>query len=453
MTSSTYVEPARDIPVVGEYDVLVCGAGTSGFPAAVAAAKAGARVAVLERYGYPGGVPAYSLMPAWHRLPKIRSRALMDFGRAVAELAPGPDATENRHTEPESVKQYALEALIDAGVDVHLHTYVADAIVESGVVRGVVTESKSGRRAYLGRTLIDATGDGDVCVLAGAEWKQGRDEDGVTQGITLRFRIGYVDFVRYFAWIAENRHLYGNIDDERLAEARARALAGRDFFLGGDLDALYEQLGEGEDLPRGSYFNCSSVRPNELSLNATRVNYLDGTKEEDLTRAEVVCRKQAYAITRFLQGHVPGFECARLTETAAQVGVRESRRIVGDYVVTRADCEELRRFEDPVSLTTVCFDMHDPDGYSCRSVEGTMDVPYRALLPKGVEGLLVVGRTISCDHWANSSLRNMTLAYQIGIAGGIAAALAAERGVTPRALEYDDLQSLLESAGLLSVET
>jgi hypothetical protein len=285
--------------------------------------------------------------------------------------------------------------------------------------------------------------------MAGCKYTQGSKKDGVTQGLTVRFRIGYINFESYFDWIAENRQYYHNISDERLAQIRVRALAGKDFYLNADLNELYVQFDPEAKLPRGSYFNCSSIRPGELSLNATRVNYLDGTREEDLTRAEMACRKQAHALFHFLREHVPGFEDARLIETAPQVGVRETRCIQGDYVITEADCRAGRTFEDAVLASEVTFDMHDPDGYVLDTVRAVVDLPYRCLLPKAIDHTLVVGRCISSDHWANSSLRQMVNAYQLGIVGGTAAALSVREGVPPRDLPYAVLKPVLVQAGVV----
>lgn len=448
-TSDVHCEPARDIPVVGQYDVIVCGGGTAGFPAAIEAARRGAKVALIERYGFLGGVPAYCIMPAWHRMAAMRLEPLERFAQRVAGLGRGPDATQDRHMEPEFVKQAALETVLEAGVELHLHSLIVDTIRQGDSVVGVVTESKSGRRAYRARVLIDATGDGDVCARAGAEFMKGRQPDGLLQGMTVRFRVGYIDFERYFDWVAQNRRFYKHVNDNALAELRQRAAEGRDFYMGGDLNDLYEQIDTAGELPRGSYFNCSSIRPGELSINATRINGVDGTVEEDLTRAEVVCRRQAHAIYRFLCRNVPGFEQARLIETAPQVGVRETRCVRGDYVLTEADCRQGRRFDDAVFADKVVFDMHEPK-YVCESANAMVDVPYRCLLPAKLENILVVGRCISTDHWANSSLRQMATAFRLGMVGGIAAAMSVRAGVTCRALAYADLRPQLLAAQLLS---
>jgi len=445
MDTLYYTEKPRDIPVLGEYDVIVCGGGTSGIAAAIASARTGVKTVLLERYGFTGGVPAYCIMPAWHRLREIHSRLLGEFAERTASVGPGPNTLKTEHTEPEYVKITALNMLAESGVELHLHTLCTGAVVEEKNVRGVITESKSGRRAFLGKTLIDATGDGDIAFLAGAEYLQG-DDEGITQGMTIRFRIGRINFDRYFDWVAENRQYYKNISDERIEDLRSKARDGKEFYMSGDLSPLYKLHPEYPNLPVSSYFNASSIRKDELSVNATRIYRVDGTKEEDLTLAEVTCRKQAFEVWRFLHEKIPGFENSVVIETAAQIGVRETRRIIGDYILTEADCRDGTRFPDAVAANPISFDLHDRN-YSCESLAHAAYIPYRCLLPKGLEGLLTAGRCISSDHVANSTIRRMTTAFETGQAAGIAAALSAKMNLTPRNLPFETLKTALLEAG------
>ena len=445
---SAVVEEAREIPVAGEYDVLICGGGTAGAPAAIYAARNGANTGLIESYGFLGGTPSCCIMPAWHGLQHITKGPLVDFFSNIPRAGRCPETSKMLHVEPESFKQLIMEEAVDAGVHLHLHTLIVDVIREGGVVKGIITESKSGRRAFLAKRIIDCTGDADICHLAGAKTFTG-DKDGITQGMSLRFRIGYINFEKYFDWIAENRYLFCNIGDEEISRLRRLAREGEDFFLPGNLEALYDEFDKGKTCPRGSYFNCSSIRPGELSINATRINYLDGTKEEDLTTAEIECRKQAHAIYRFLLKHVPGFEDAKMIETACQIGVRESRRIEGDVIVTEEDCRQGRRFPDEILSSGVTFDMHDPRGYSCEHVRTRVGIPYRALLPKGLDNVLVAGRCISSDHVANSSLRMMINAFQLGCIAGMAAALSLKHVVSPRDLPYPALRQAVTDLGIM----
>lgn len=429
------------IDIAGEYDVVVCGGGTSGFPAAVAAARQGARVALIERYGFLGGVPANSIMPCWHGLVSHHSGLLTEFAHRVAEFDQGPKPLEEgSHIEPETVKMLSLEMVLEAGVELHLHNMIVGVIKEGQAVKAVITESKSGRRAFVTKTIVDATGDGDAAYYAGAEYMKGKD--GKMQAISLRFRIGHIDFERYFNWVELNPQHYNNMKKEKLDGIRVAAKERKAFYMPGDLSELFKQY-PGEDLPTQSYFNVSCIRPGELSVNGTRIHHVDGTVEEDLTKAEIVCRKQAYSLWRFLRKHVPGFEHSMIVDVPAQVGIRETRCIVGDYILTEEDCRANRRFDDSVLTSVINFDLHDVDKYVLELLKGTVEIPYRCFLAKGLDGLIMVGRTLSTDHVTNSTVRKMESVFQTGEVGGTAAALAALKGVTPRELPVGDLQAVL----------
>ncbi|MEX0331029.1 MAG: FAD-dependent oxidoreductase [Puniceicoccaceae bacterium] len=441
------LETANTLPIAATYDVLVCGGGTAGIPAAIAAAREGAKVGLVERYGFVGGVAAFSIMPCWHCLNDHHSGILTEFAQRVGDFQQGPNPfSDNNHMEPETVKIVALTMLQEAGVDLRFHNWIADVITEDSSVRGVVTETKSGRRALLAKTVIDATGDGDVCTRAGAQFSKG--DNGKVQGMSLRFRIGHINFPRYFDWVWEHRSMYKNISREDWESLREKAINGKAFFMLGDLSEFFKSHGgDAAHLPEKSYFNCSSIRPNELSLNATRVYHLDGTIEEDLSQGEVITRQQSYAIWRVLRSYVPGFEQSMIVETPAQVGVRETREIVGDYTLTEEDCRRNATFEDAVLTSKISFDVHDVSGYILENVKGVVDIPYRCLLPKGLENIIVVGRCMSCDHIANSTTRLQEVSHRTGQAGGTAAAMAAMQGITPRSLPVAQLQAKLQANG------
>ena len=200
-------------------------------------------------------------------------------------------------------------------------------------------------------------------------------------------------------------------------------------------------------LPADTYFNCSSIRPGELSINCTRVYELNPTKSDDLTKAEVVTRQQAWAIWRFLKDKIPGFEDSVITETAAQVGIRESRRIAGDYVLTAEDGIAHTRFEDSVQTCRVDWDSHDKGNYQRKSLGGLVDVPYRVFLPAGLDGVLIAGRCSSTDHLMNSGFRRMENAFQTGEVAGTAAGMSAKSSLAPRKLSVRELQQELKKHG------
>ncbi len=441
-------KPSSKMSVVDDYDVIVCGGGTAGFPAAVGAARQGARVAVIERYGFMGGVPAYSIMPAWHGLISNQSGFLTEFAQKVDKLNVGPNPLENRHIEPEVAKHLFLTMSLDEGVDLFLHHFIKDVKMDGNRIDSVITQSKSGQRAFKAKTFIDATGDGDVCYYAGADYHKG--DDGKMQGYTLRFRIGWVDLMQYLDFAKEHLQYYRGRTAEQIESIKKRAKTGLDFYLGSDLSEIWKNHPDPE-LPANTYFVVSSIRPGEVSINSTRIYGVDGTDADDLTKSEITCRKQAWAIWRYLRENIPGFKYSAIVETGAQIGVRESREIVGDYILTDSDMRKMREFDDSIITSPITYDAHDKEKYDTFHIHGGMvDIPYRCYLPKNIEGLLVAGRCISSDHLANSSIRQMRTAFQGGEACGISAGMSANNNTTPRNLVFSDLLNELKANGLMT---
>jgi hypothetical protein len=452
MNNRTHYEPAHHLPVAATYDVIVCGGGTAGIPAAIAAARTGARTALFERYGFVGGVAAYSIMPCWHGLTENHTGLLTEFAQRVEQFGQGPVPLRDKgHIEPETVKIVALNMLLEAGVQLHLHNWVTDVIKEGDRVIGIITESKSGRRAFHAKALVDTTGDGDVAARAGARFAMG--DNGRLQGVSLRFRIGHIDLERLFQWGASNPRYYPHYQKNPafFDDCRKALREKRGFYLPSRLDLIFDEYRDAfPDLPEKTYFNSSCLRPGELSVNATRLYEIDGTREADLTRAEIITRKQAYAIWRCVKTHVPGFEDSCIVDVPPQIGVRETRLIEGDYCLTEEDCRTNREFPDSVLTTRLNFDAHDVSKYVLEFIKGVCDVPYGCFLPRGVEGLLVAGRCASTDHIANSTFRKQESVYQSGQAVGTAAAMAALRGITPRQLPVADLKARLNADGFLT---
>ena len=440
-------EARPPVSVVAEYDVIVCGGGTSGLPAAIAAARTGARVAIVERYGFLGGNAAYSIMPCWHGLGEHHCGLLTNFAKRVEDFGVGPSPLkEGNHIEPEAVK-FLFQAMADEQkVRLYLHHFITGVLMEGNRVAAVVTESKSGSRAFGAKCFVDASGDGDLCFHAGAKFNLGAE--GKTQGMSLRFRVGYVRFDEFADW-AEKQPA------ELALEPLVRGVRdgggkswGKAFYFNSRLDRLFDQFrGRYPDLPVDTYFNCSSIRPNELSINTTRVYDLDGTNADDLTRAEIALRKQAWAVGRFLKENVPGFQDSTVIETACQAGVRESRTIIGDYMLTTEDGAKNREFPDSVQTCRVHFDSHDRQKYDTGGNRGFVDVPFGIFLPKGLDGVLTAGRCTSCDHLMNSGFRRMENAFESGEVAGTAAALAVQKHKTPRSLSVAELKKTLRGNG------
>ncbi len=437
----------ESIPATAEYDIIVCGGGTSGIPAAVAAARQGARVAVIERYGFLGGNVAFSIMPCWHHLGDHHSGLLTRFAQQVEAFGVGPaPLKEGNHIEPEAVKILFLNMATEQRVQLYLHHFITGVVKEGSRITTVITESKSGRRAFRAKCFIDASGDGDLCYCAGAKFNLG--VKGETQGMALRFRVGYVDFDKFAGWAAGQPKDLSLGDMVKTVRNGGGKSWGKAFYFGSRLDRLYDQYrSQYPDLPSNTYFNCSSIRPNELSINTTRVYELDGTNADDLTKAEIIMRKQAWAVWRFLKENVPGFGASVITETAIQAGVRESRTIVGDSTLTVDDGAKNREFQDSVQTCRVTFDSHDQQHYETGGNKGLVDVPFGVLLPQGLDGVLTAGRCTSCDHLMNSTFRRMENSFQSGEVAGTAAAMAVKKGLAPRSLPVAELKAQLRKNG------
>jgi len=297
---------------------------------------------------------------------------------------------------------------------------------------GVVLETKSGPLVIQAPVVVDATGDGDLAAAAGAAYEIGRD-DGLVQPMTLMFRIADFDRGGFEGYVRERPDQWRGV-------------------LG--LWELIEQAREaGElDLPREDLLFFATPHERELTVNSTRVSGVLGIDVFDLTRAERLARDQMDAIMRFVRKRVPGFDEAYAVQSGTQIGVRETRRIVGDYQLTGNDVLQSRRFDDVVARGSYPIDIHDPKGGRTTllrrlPIGGAYDIPLRCLIPRDVDGLVVAGRCISGTHEAHSSYRVTPIALATGHAAGVAAALAANADVTPRDLAADDVQQELLKQG------
>lgn len=450
--------PPRSATLAGETDVLVVGAGPAGLGAALGAAGAGARVVLAERYGFFGGnataalvmplmsfhtqlaapevFEGVSLYPIDHGPgdPVLAGVVLQLLERLVARGGAIPPSSWTGYVvpfDPEIFKAVALEMLDEAGVQYLLHAFATD-VLKGSDVQGAVFETKSGPVAVRSKVLVDCTGDGDVAARAGASCEVGRDGDGLVQPVTLMFRMVGFDREAFAGYVAEHPDQWRGCHGlwQLIDEARRS----------GELQ-----------LPREDVLFFATPRESEVSINSTRVLRVLGTDVWDLTRAERESHYQAQQIGDFLRRRVPGFERAYIAQTGVQVGVRETRRVRGAYRLTAEDILEARKFADVIARGTYPIDIHNPEG------EGTVlkrlppgeayDIPLRCLIPEGVEALLVGGRCISGTHEAHSSYRAMPIAMATGQAAGVTAALAAAKGVTPRAVPFQEVQRALVLQG------
>jgi len=450
----TIREPARDVPVVRDVDVVVAGGGPTGIVAALSAARNGAKTLLIEQGGFLGGnatmwLPLLCFLDV-HGNQIIRGipQEIVDrMGKRGAVTRHYPCVLHESYTiyDPEVFKIVAQEMLLEAGVDILLHTFVAGVVAEKSEIQALIIENKSGRQAVTGMVYIDCTGDGDVAARAGAPWKKG-DEKGGLMPPSLMFTLRNVDVERARQALIQQSGRY------RLQEIPAEEIERNKHFIAvGMTDIILEAREKGEwDLPNNRIIFLSTTRENEVAINMTRVPGMDATSVESLTNAELVARAQIDQIVSLLRKYIPGFERAELSASAHAIGVRETRRIIGDYVLTMENVLEGRRFGDQVLLAGYMVDIHNPHDFDGTLIQpkAAYGIPYRCLLPRNVDNLLVAGRCISATHGAMSATRVMVTCMATGEAAGCAAAIAAD-GIPPRQIDVKTLQRQLSEQGVI----
>jgi 2-polyprenyl-6-methoxyphenol hydroxylase-like FAD-dependent oxidoreductase len=457
----TLIEPARQLPVSVSADVVVCGGGPGGFPAAIAAARHGARTVLIERSGYLGGLATAGLVAPilGHTADDSETPIVEGLLREITERlhalggAPAWEETLPQwgiSFDAEALKVVLDELCAEAGVQVLLHTLVADVVMEQSRLRAVIVESKSGRQAVTGRVFVDATGDADVAFRAGAATTHGRPFDGKGESMGSFF------------------HLAGY---RPLSAERARELR----------ELIEREMEDG----RFAFYNSGFLGTNAFHADHTSANMtrFAGNSDDaaDMTQAEQRLRHDVWELVRYLRANVPEFADAYVQQTSPQAGPRESRQIVGPYALTGHDVHAGRKFADVVARGSWWIDIHCPlgntypvhlctvecpQGAACPywAAEHTRmfsknnlhppkgdwyDIPYRCLLSVSVPNLLSAGRCISATHEGMAGARVMGTCIASGQAAGTAAALAATGGIDPAQVDVGQLQAHLRADGQL----
>lgn len=437
-------------------DVVVCGGGPAGLNAAIAAGRNGARTVLVERYGFVGGMSTAALVYPWmtyhtadgrqviHGIAQEIVERLMAMGGSPGHLR---DTVGFVHTvtpyHPEVYKVLALDMLREAGVKLLLHSFVDGVHAADGRLEAVRLATKSGPLLVRGAMFVDATGDADLAWLAGAPCLQGRDGDRRTQPMTMKFRMRGVDLARVKQYmLAHPEEFYDKTPFSELAELPLTGVSGfysiwRESNLPINRDQLLFFTGPADD---------------EVLVNTTRVQGLDGTDVEQLTEAEELGRKQVLMVAEFMAKCVPGFERASISQVGPQIGIRETRRIDGLYALRLDDVTEGRTFADAIARSGYPVDIHDPSGAGVQAAwiggDGAYDIPYRCLLPQGVDNLLAAGRCISTTHEALATTRLTPSCMATGQAAGTAAAIAVKLGLAPAAIDAAQLRQELGDAGV-----
>ena len=437
----TIIEPAREIELAAETEILIIGGGPAGIAAATAAARCGARTMLLEKYGFLGGMGTAAMVTNFCGLHASINGSVQQIVRGVAddilERLDNLDGLREPHPvkakggghdvaaqayDTSAYKMATDDLLLSAGVDIRFHTFAVDVLMDGAQIDAVLVETKSGRKAIKAKVFIDCSGDGDLAYWSGAECVKG-DDNGFMAYPTTMFRVANVD------------------DDKVHNEGKP------------NLSALIEAAAKDYNLPRKTGVLGSQPHAGEWRVNLTQISRdgdpIDGSDWNDLGFAETEGRRQSQEYFRFLKDCVPGFENSYLLETAPQVGIRETRRIIGEHILSEDDILSCRDFEDSIGCNGWPLEQHLKGSakWTFLGGRGYHQIPFGTTLPKGVDNLLVAGRCASTTPEGQASLRVSGPCFAMGQAVGTAAELARRSGVTPKEIDVKALQHRLVSDG------
>ena len=437
----TIIEPAREIELAAETEILIIGGGPAGIAAATAAARCGARTMLLEKYGFLGGMGTAAMVTNFCGLHANINGSVQQIVRGVAddilERLDNLDGLREPHPvkakggghdvaaqayDTSAYKMATDDLLLSAGVDIRFHTFAVDVLMDGAQIDAVLIETKSGRKAIKAEVFIDCSGDGDLAYWSGAECVKG-DDNGFMAYPTTMFRVANVD------------------DDKVHNEGKP------------NLSALIEAAAKDYNLPRKTGVLGSQPHAGEWRVNLTQISRdgdpIDGSDWNDLGFAETEGRRQSQEYFRFLKDCVPGFENSYLLETAPQVGIRETRRIIGEHILSEDDILSCRDFEDSIGCNGWPLEQHlrGSAKWTFLGGRGYHQIPFGTTLPKGGDNLLVAGRCASTTPEGQASLRGSGPCFAMGQAVGTAAELARRSGVTPKEIDVKALQHRLVSDG------
>lgn len=445
---------------LGDYQVIVVGGGPGGIMAALASSRMGAKTLLVERGAFLGGSATRSLIgpiSPFHfgdervvfGLPAEFVDRLVEAGGATGHmksLNPMGTGCYVCLYDHDVYKFVAQSMLVESGCDLLFHAEVHDVEMDGSRIEGLVLTSKYGTYHVRADVVVDATGDGDVAVLAGEAFTYG-DGAGKAQPSSLMFQMSGVDTERVYDYVLDHLDEFGRLSD--LVAFRDSPYAGNRYFIAQGFQSLVDSgIASGELVfGRSNIHVMTGLHPGTMHFNSTRISNYDTESLLARSASEIDGRNQVDSIARFMIGHVPGFESAYVSGTGIEVGVRESRHIAGQYTITRQDLIESRTFGDVIARGLFPVDIHGaaPVGAPAGAPEGAgglwielpdaFDVPYRVLVPRHVDGLVLAGRCISADSVAFSSLRVQGSLMSYSQASGVAAALCASLGTSPRALD------------------
>ncbi|GAA4831004.1 FAD-dependent oxidoreductase [Paenibacillus vulneris] len=434
----TVTVPSQNLEVSYTPDVVVIGGGASGVAAAIAAARNGASTLLIEQRGYLGGMGTAALVPAFcpytdGQKPVIRGIGLDLLEKMKIEagedfMSRYKDLLDWVPIDVETLKRVYDREVLASGAKILFHTVADQVLLEGDRISGLVISNKSGRSVVQAKLYIDASGDADLAALAGVPFQVGGDQGELQPG-TMCYVVTGADRARFKQFLEET--------GER-----------------GQLERTVTEAQKNGDLPDGRkrISGMAWITDSIVGFNFGHIFGIDGTKAEDLTRAAIEGRQLIDTQIRFLRKYVPGFEHIHLVHSGDQVGIRETRRIQGDYTLVVEDFLSMRTFEDDIARNSYFIDIHLANASSTMTIKHlpkgeSHGVPYRCMLPQGKSNLIVAGRSVSSDRPVQGSLRVMPNCFAMGEAAGIAAAMAASAGVGFREVSIPELQRKLIEQG------
>ncbi|MCK9478522.1 MAG: FAD-dependent oxidoreductase [Firmicutes bacterium] len=395
----------------------------------MSAARQGSKVALVERFGIIGGN-----LTSGHVGPLL---GLVGNGTMRDEITKVLEVEQySTHFDVEKAKINLTNWISHPNIELFLNSPIVDVVMSGNEINGVVIGTQNGMEAIKGKIVIDSTGDGAVSFLAGADVEMGRREDGLVQPVTIMFTVSGID--------KEQRIVCTHEEDDTVIPK------------GNYLDLCRKASETGKLPPTVNIVRLYKTQhADERMVNATQLNHIDGLKHSDLAKSQLELRNQMLQVVEFLRETVPGFENCKIKDSSDIIGVRETRRVVGEYMISSSDLLAGRTFEDVmVHKADFCIDIHNPDGAGQAETEGCppevepYDIPYGCFVPKKIDNLYTAGRCISGSHRAHASYRVMNICMAMGEAIGIAASVCVKDGAKPRALDYKKVQKIMTDSGV-----
>jgi len=455
------------------YDIIVIGAGPSGVCAAVSAARQGAKILLVEKFGFLGGLMTAGMVVPIHTFHNMRGEQIVKgvADEIVERLARIGAAYKEKHPitayrsaythtpfNVEGMKRVLFEICEESKVELLLSTFFFGAEVKDGFIDSIKVLNKSGIEILRAKYFIDTTGDGDVAAASGAHFVKG-DSLGKCMAGSLMIQIGGVNDKKIIEYIKENPDDFVLAEDPFLKltnkDLANQIKTRKDIVIVRGYFSLVKKAKKMGDI----YLNRNQIMftlppfEGQAYANVANVFHVDGSNAREISLAEIETRKQVPKIMDFFKKYIPGFENCYLIQTAPQLGVRESRRIIGDYILSKDDVLNGVSFHDSIARGAYPSDIHTPDGgVKHIPIRNGRDygIPFRCLLPKGLENLVVAGRLISCDRIALGTIRNMAQCMATGQAAGTSVGICVKNSLKKiRELSVNELKDILIKQGAI----